>query len=77
MCVCVYACVRACACFSEIVELRHIVGKELISKLIRSAEDESDQSALRECFTALMTFPTDVVRHQLEALVNRLQCNCW
>jgi len=61
---------------SEVVELRHIVGEELISKLVESSDDASDQHAMRNCFTALMTSPNDVVQCQLKALVERLQLNC-
>jgi len=65
------------AFISEIVELRHIIGEELISKLAESSGDESDQLAVRDCFTALMTCPNDIVQRQLKALLERLQRNCW
>jgi len=57
--------------FLDIVELRHIVGDELIGKLVKSTGNESDQRAMRDCFTALMTCPNDVVQQQLTALIER------
>ena len=62
---------------SEVVELRYIVGEELISKLDKGSGDESDQRVVRDCFTALMTCPDDVVRQQLMVLLKRLQHECW
>ena len=61
---------------SGVDELRHIVGEELTSKLVESCGDDSDQLAMRDCFTALMTCPNDVVQRQLKALLERLQRNC-
>ena len=61
---------------SGVVELRDIVGEELVSKLVESSGDESDQLAVRSCFTALMTCPDDVVQRKLKALLERLQRNC-
>ena len=60
----------------DILELRHIIGEDLISKLVESRGDEADQHAVRDCFTALMTCPVDVIQQQLKALLGRLQRNC-
>jgi len=62
--------------YSEVVELGQIVGAELISKLAESTDAESEQLAVRECFTALMTCSNDVVQRQLNLLLDRLQCSC-
>jgi len=61
---------------SELAELRHIIGEELISKLVESSGEESDRLAVRACFTTLMMCPDDVVQKQLNKLTERLQCNC-
>jgi len=67
---------QSCACISEVSELRHIIGEELISKLVESDGEESDRLAVRACFTALMMSPDDIVQKQLNTLRERLQRNC-
>lgn len=62
---------------SDVVELRRVIGEELVLELVESSSEESDRLAVRSCFTALMTCPDDVIQKQLNILHERLKRDCW
>nr|CAD7569465.1 unnamed protein product [Timema californicum] len=55
----------------NIPELRVIVGEEVASKFV-SSDEANQQSALKECFQALMTASKPVIESNLIALVTRI-----
>lgn len=55
--------------FSDIPELSAIIGEPGSS--LQASDEAGIQSALRQCFKALMTCPTEMVHAQLTSLVER------
>nr|CAD7428583.1 unnamed protein product [Timema monikensis] len=55
----------------NIPELRVMVGEEIASKFV-SSDEANQQSALKECFQALMTASKPVIESNLIALVTRI-----
>ena len=57
---------------TAVPELGSIMGASLTAALGAATNEGDVQSAVQDCFTALMTCPPDVINDKLNALVSRL-----